>query len=194
MTLTEAESKKEHFWDKTHGSGTGHNACKATVGHSGDVQKQLETRLWKWVLHSGLKMDAGFILQETRSVLDSQHRGRNRYATRSPQPHRGGIKRHQHLCFDKTLHWGVITAGTQDGRGEKHWEHFRYRKQHCQRTPTIAKWIQFRWRLGDLYEVTGDAGGANGGQTVRWMTMPCLHTCALYAVGNGKPVNHSWDT
>lgn len=34
------------------------------VVHSGDIQKQLETQLWKSVLYSELKINLGLILQE----------------------------------------------------------------------------------------------------------------------------------
>lgn len=39
------------------------------VGHSGDVQKQLETQLWKSVVYSQLEINLGLILQEINSVL-----------------------------------------------------------------------------------------------------------------------------
>lgn len=49
--------------------GIGHNDFKDIVGHSGDVQKQLDTWLWKSVVYLGLKIDVRLILQEIKSVV-----------------------------------------------------------------------------------------------------------------------------
>ena len=61
--------QEEHFWDKISVFGIGHNHFKDIVGYSGDVQKQLDTWLWKSVVYSGLKIDVGLILQEIKSVV-----------------------------------------------------------------------------------------------------------------------------